>query len=331
MKIASNLKVKIQHSTAVKSRAPRIKHKYESNLSIARMRESGHALCAFQTIFQALKCPITRDLIRDHSYRRVQLFYSTAVVYHNEKCRLGIDTTISQVGRSTCSRCNAAHHALGPRWWDDSNIVMYKSYVNNPQDQLLRKKLKALGMNLKQIPVNASKRKVKSFFEDFKRNHTDRLIKKESFLQYALDSTIEVREEVNRYECVFENHMRKPLIGLMQSVSYGELEPYEATELFVSKIHEFFDKSAKSIKKTIKFLNQLGAPRLSAKHRDDLRRRIRAQKYIRRVLKKQDPVSVLKADLEIIKQQRSGTVVPPREYLELGQTPIQQKLQLFRG
>lgn len=328
MKIARCLKIIAAPSQSKRKRTVR---SYESNLSMARMRESGHDLCKLQTINEALRCAVTRDLIQDHAYRRVQLFYSTAVVYYDEKCRLGIDKTITQIGRSTCSFCNSAHHALHPRLWDNSNQTLQKAYRNDPTDEALLRKLEALGFDLEQLKMHTTKRATKRIFDAFLFDNRDRLIKPRSFFQFALDSTIPIRAEVNEYDCVIEEYMRPLNEKLLQSVSDGKIEPFEATVQFVENMKGFFDKSAAATKQTIQLLKRLGETPVSTVEYQELRRAIKAQQFVRKVKKRENPIDLLFADLEIIAQQRAATVVPPKEHLRLGLSYFEQKLLLLKG
>ena len=203
------------------SRQKRKVYEYETIPSISRMREDGHELCKTLSINQLLKSSNVRDLICDHASRRVQLFYYTAVVYYKEKCLLGRDTTISQIGRSGCTRCSAAHSAIIPRLWDNSNSVLSHQFRKNPRNQRLKSKLQAMGFKKQELEASNSRMKIHKLFEEFKINHSDRLIRSNSAMQYALDSTAYCAREVNEYDCVLENHVRPIALGFLQLFLLG--------------------------------------------------------------------------------------------------------------
>lgn len=338
LKIASFL---LPNPVVIKKKSRHI-NAYAANLCMARMREEGHLNCGKQLLIEALSSPTVKDLINDHCFRRVQLFYYTAVVYFNEKCEVKLDKTISQVGRSGCTHCNAAHHAILPRLADNSMSVLYETFKHDRTNPKTLKKMVVLGFKRTRITRVQSTPQVKKLFKQYaEKNKRDRLIAPKSYLQRSLDSTIPLRSEINEYECIMETNLRPIALNLIQAVAYGK-QPYEATEHFVNFTTDFLHKSYQATQQMIELMGDFQNVANQLENADDkLKKELTAQqesiikkmqeiKIARRVWKKTNGIDLLKADLMVITYQLAATVMPPKKLLELGMTLEEQKLLLIK-
>lgn len=334
--LGGRFSVKIQkclskfHTLATKSSKPRRKiREYSDNRSIARMREDGHVHCKTQSVLFNMRTDHIKDLVSDHSFRRVQLFYMTAIVYHNENCEVSLDKTISQIGKSSCEHCSAAHHAILPRLKDNFFPLLRDRFKANPADTSVIEKMSRLGIQIGVLTQMRSPSQIDQFFQDFMETQRDRLIHKKSHMQYRLDSTIVMPKQVNEYDCIIEAKMRPLAANLIQAVSNG-LDPYEATHQFVHLMHEFYQQSFASTTKVMSLLKERNLLLLTSLTKGQnatisdrvhwIKQEIKKQPHARNVLKRGNAIDILKVDLEIIALQKASTVMPPREFLDLGMT-----------
>lgn len=313
MKISQSL----IRTCVLKSKKGRKRHviEHSTNVSIARMREDGHIFCGKRPVIEDLRSHTVRDMISDHSYRRVQLFYLTAVVYHDENCEVSLDKTISQVGKSSCSHCSAAHHAILPRLADNSIPLLLERIRMNPADPLLRERFVLLG-GKPDAPGQLLR---------------DRLIAKNSHFQRQLDSTLIMPKEVNEYDCVIEAKMRPIALSLIQEVSLGK-DPYEATREFVTLTTQFLLQSMQATQKMVAFLKQRkSCSKTYIAALQIMKYQSRKEGHFRNVLNRKDPIGELEVDLEIITQQMASTCMPPKEHLHLGMDQAALKAQLIKA
>lgn len=330
----------LQSSLPTRSSRPRRKiTDYSVSGCIARMREDNHVLCSTHSVLDNLRSKIVRDLISDHSYRRVQIFYLIAVAYHNENCVVELDRTISQIGRSTCLHCNAAHHAILPRIKDNFYPLLKERFKANPTDVLLIQKMVRLGLELNSLLQLRTAEEIDRFFHELMDSQRDRLIHKNSLLQLQMDSTIVMPKQVNEYDCILEERMRPEAVKLIQLVSSG-LDPYEATQRFVDSMREFYHQSFTSTSNVIDLLRKRNfwlhsilvkkSETLACAKIHEIKLEIQKQRFVRNVRKRADGINILEGDMEIIAQQLAATAVPPRELLDMGMPINQIKALLLR-
>lgn len=99
---------------------------YDSNMTIARSGEVSHdqGVGPFDPDFKGL-----RRVIKDHAYRRMQVFYYQLLFYFQEDCRVTQGRTIAQHGKASCSCCSAAHSAILPNLVDEKNLMHNRLYL----------------------------------------------------------------------------------------------------------------------------------------------------------------------------------------------------------
>ncbi len=173
-------------------------------------------------------------------------------------------------------------------------------------------KLEAIGFKREALVLAREENRLSKLFKSAKR---DRLIAPNSHFQRGLDSTIALPKEVNEYDCVIEGVMRPKAVSILQSVCYGK-DPYLATAEFVTSMRQFFDSSYKA---TLRILA------------DSYPLTRKAKRFVRSLGKRGNGDELLHADLEIIRQQRRATALPPRALLDLGMSIEDQKLLILRG
>ncbi len=171
----------------LKLKRHRTRYPYEANLTISRMGEITHlaGITPFDPNFKPLG-----EVVKEHAYRRVQLFYYQTLFYYREGCVITQGKTIIQHGKSGCSCCSAAHSAILPSLEDDKGLM-----------------------------------------------------KQELQLYQNMNSTVELPDFVNAYDCVIESAMRPCALEILNKASLESIHPYEATGIFVAEMNLFFKKS----------------------------------------------------------------------------------------
>lgn len=101
----------------------RIRLSYEANETMARkiLLPPQKKACNTTSLLQS---PLIRDSICDHAYRRAQIFYAQALVYHRKGCDVWRGRTIHQHGKANFSWSSAAHSALLPNLHDTFNGII---------------------------------------------------------------------------------------------------------------------------------------------------------------------------------------------------------------
>lgn len=157
---------------------------YTTNTTIAILNEYPHekGIGPYEPEFQKW-----HSVIKDHAYRRMQLFYYQLLFYFQENCRVTRGRTLSQHGRSKCPCCSAAHSAILPNLVDEKGLM-----------------------------------------------------KNDLHLYHNLNSTIEMPDIVNIFDCVIEMQMRPVALHLINLCAFNELHPYEALTIFAEKFAKFF-------------------------------------------------------------------------------------------
>jgi hypothetical protein len=185
----------------LKKRRRRTCYPYASNLTIARLSQIAHdhGINPFAPDLSSWN-----QVIIDHAYRRIQLFYCQLLFYFKEDCKVTQAPTISQHGKGGCHCLSAAHSSILPNLHDDKTLMA----------------------------VNLS-------------------------LYHNMNSTIEMPEIVNLYDCVIEGQMRAQALALINCTSIEGLHPYEALEIFVEKIQDFFIASRKEIQTKLNLLSRI--------------------------------------------------------------------------
>lgn len=323
MKISQTLRA-YALATLVKRKKRKI-YDYATNTAFARMKEQGHADCDIKSLKDRILDPHVQDRINDHAYRRVQLFHHMAVIYHNEECLVGLDRTISQIGRGGCKKCSAAHHAILPRVWDTSMKTYKQQLIQGVRDPLFLAKLEAIGLKTNELEQDLTPSRIDSLFTQLNR---DRLIGPDSHFQRCLDSTMQLPVEVNEFDCIIETHLRPIAVSLLQRVCNG-LDPFIATTHFVDNMHQFFHRNYQHTQQMMVLMTQLKERK--SLNSNMLAHKIRTDRLARNVLKRPSWLELLEADLLINRQQAAGTQVPPRHLLDMGLSLAEQKLMMIRG
>ncbi len=95
-------------------------YSYTGNNTIARHSQHPHdeGIRPIHPDFQQW-----HQVIKDHAFRRMQIFYYQLLFYFHEGCQVVQGRTISQHGRSSCSCCSAAHSAILPNLKDEKGLL----------------------------------------------------------------------------------------------------------------------------------------------------------------------------------------------------------------
>lgn len=106
-------------SEELRRKRRRTRYPYDANLTISRIGEITHQLGI---------TPLGPDnpwegIIKEHAYRRIQIFYYQALFYYKEDCDISMDKTIIQHGQAKCSCCSAAHSAILPGLIDSKGLM----------------------------------------------------------------------------------------------------------------------------------------------------------------------------------------------------------------
>lgn len=111
---------------ASKRKRRRTYYEYGANMTIARVGEIDHdqGVGPFDPSFKDW-----RKVIKDHAYRRMQVFYYQLLFYFKENCQVSQGRTVSQHGKASCACCSAAHSAILPNLVDENGLMHDKLYL----------------------------------------------------------------------------------------------------------------------------------------------------------------------------------------------------------
>lgn len=99
---------------------------YSSNITISRSSEYPHkpGIRPSDSEFKQW-----RNVVIDHAYRRMQIFYYQLLFYFQEHCSVMQEKTLSQHGKSSCCCCSAAHSAILPNLKDEKRLMSQKLHL----------------------------------------------------------------------------------------------------------------------------------------------------------------------------------------------------------
>jgi hypothetical protein len=213
---------------------------YNTNKSIARKLQIKGS-----NKFPFFENPEIQDAIADHAYRRIQIFYYQAVVYYQTTCDITSGRTEIQHGKANHPWSTAAHSSLLTNLNDNLYETIHKKLFEEGLTEKYCQLLKMLGINEDKIQ-NYKKKKQNAL-------NTALLLRSLKFqkgiihpnttLYATMNSTVELPEVVNTYDCIIEKIIRDKALSILNQVSKESVHPYTATQILVKEMDDFFQKS----------------------------------------------------------------------------------------
>jgi hypothetical protein len=246
-----------------RKRIKRKKYSYETNTTIARKLEFtlSESLNAGKekNLIMSLEKPEIRDCTGDHIYRRVLLFYYQAVVYYRTGCVIEKGRTILQHGKGRFAWSSAAHSAILPDLKDDFFKNLRGLLIQQGLNDLICKILIALGVSEEKLTKRPNGQTLTEAHVDelLEGVETEGLLSSKSRFYNNLNSTVELPHYINEYDCIIEDCMRNKSLGILNQVSRGELQPYEALDEFVKELQSVLNKSEAATQRKLRLLDKI--------------------------------------------------------------------------
>jgi len=236
------------------ARRSRSRTTYGSNVTASWQHEVPEARVDAQDHQRALDVHVEERVIH-HAYVRIQILFYIFAAYWKEGCHITRPSTTHQHGRSRVEGMSAAHSSILPNVSDNFFDLLKEKLKTSGLNPILEGKLLALGIS--QIRIDTVKggdindETIEYLLAEIPKQERDRMFANHSSLYESMNSTVELPESVNEYDTIIEQRraMRERAIALLNRVSRGEMDPYDATEQFVSEMHDFFKESQTEVER----------------------------------------------------------------------------------
>ena len=192
---------------------------------------------------------VLRDMMLDDGERRIQILYYQMLAYWQEGCKVRLGSTTLQHGRALIRGFQGAHSALLPDLRDNHLINLYRQITKNGITPEIKQKLKILGFSSDTIERLKKARQPLSFdawniaIKALSEHDRSSLISESTHLYHVANATIEMPRYVNQYHCIFEKLLRGEALQLINEVSMGRMDPYDAVNAFSGRLLTFLEIS----------------------------------------------------------------------------------------